>query len=69
MRAPKYVAADIPKLDGYIKIAIEKHRDLGLSVAQKAHLAEDHAREQCEYLAPVPISFLIEESVEQNHQI
>ena len=69
LRAPKYVAADIPKLDGYIKSAMEKHRDLGLSVTQKAHLAEDHAVEQCEYLAPIPISFLIEESVEQNHQI
>eukprot|EP00956_Cyclotella_meneghiniana_P020018 scaffold34890_cov54-Cyclotella_meneghiniana.AAC.2 len=69
LRAPRYVASENAKLDGYVKRALEKHRDLGLSVTQKCHLVEDHAREQCEYLKPIPISALIEESVEQNHQI
>lgn len=69
LRAPKKVASEHSKLNSYIKQAMQKMRDMGFSITPKCHYIEDHVEEQCEMLDPLPISYLIEEIVEQNHQI
>jgi hypothetical protein len=54
-------------LSNAIKLALAKHREMGLTITHKAHLIEDHVIKQFVEL-PFAFFYLIEEFVEQNHQ-
>jgi hypothetical protein len=67
LRAPKRKKGTTKKLRELIKVAIAKHRELGLSITHKVHLIEDHVVEQFKNL-PFAFFYFIEEFVERNHQ-
>ena len=67
LRAPKRKKGTTKKLRELIKVAITKHRQLGLSITHKVHLIEDHVVEQFKNL-PFAFFYFIEEFVERNHQ-